>query len=326
MIIRPPIRPNQNNKIAPNRYFKLASAKNPDTDYIELNDLQGFLCTSFKTIGINRQLGFLAVENRQFVVENKPNFKKYNLTIEILSKYSEYEAKHRQLISFLDRNKICGLRLYYKPYKDVEKRWCYCDIESSVKVEKLQPVLLTLSQGSLWFGVEQKATTVYVENEIENLFAFQEDKDNDGYYSAKFGYEDLLEEYCISFFSNFETSAVIVNDSYNKIPLTMRVYGRCVNPILTLYKKDENEPIRQTQVFATISNDFYLEIVSSIDNNGVWLVNKSTGERRDYTELINNALGSPYFYVDNGEYSITVEDDGNNVCLTDIFYQGEYSE
>ena len=88
------------------RYLKLASAKNPDTDFIELNDFNGFLCTRFETLGISRKLEFLTIENRQFSVDNKPDFKKYRLTIEILTKYAEYEAKHRELIDFLARKKF----------------------------------------------------------------------------------------------------------------------------------------------------------------------------------------------------------------------------
>lgn len=306
------------------RYLKLASAKNPDTDFIELNDFNGFLCTSFQSIGISRKFEFLEIKNRQLTVDNKPNFKKYSLTIEILSKYSEYEQKHRELITFLDRNKKDGFRLYFKPNDGMETRYCLCDIETSTRPEKLQPVILTLAQNSLWFGEENKRTTAYIVKEEGNLFAF---KNDNGYYSASFSLdEDVPNYHCITFYSNIETQASIENKGYNEIPLNMKIYGPCVNPIVSLYRKNEVKPIRQLQVFANVNEGYYLEINSNVLENGVWYVNKKTQERKSYNELVNNKLGSPYLYIDNGEYYVVVEDDGHNVCIMDIFWKEEYSE
>ena len=56
------------------RYIKLSSVVNPDGDYIELNDLGGYFCTQFKTIGINRKYSFLQIQNRQFPVTNNIEF------------------------------------------------------------------------------------------------------------------------------------------------------------------------------------------------------------------------------------------------------------
>ena len=120
------------------RYLKITSATNPDNDFVLLNggyfdkngqkntsflSFTGFLCTQFQTLGISRELEFLTIENRNINVKNKPNFKKYSLTIEILSKYAEYEAKYQELITFLDRNKKNGFRLYYRPYDGIETRY-----------------------------------------------------------------------------------------------------------------------------------------------------------------------------------------------------------
>lgn len=310
------------------RYLKLASDKNPDNDYIELNDFNGFLCTSFQSIGISRKLEFLAIKNRQFVVSNKPNFKKYSLTVEILSKYSEYEAKHRELISFLDRNKKSGFRLYYRPYDGMDLRYCLCDIETSQKVEKLQPVLLTLSQGSLWFGEEKKETTSQKEEEKDNLFSFNEEEfDGEKYFSANFVLDEKINNYyCIEFYNGVVAETSIVNNSYNEIPLNIRIMGNCVNPVVSLFRKGENNPIKKVQIFANVDNNHYIEIKSGIAENGIWYVNNNTGAKIEYSELVNNFFGSPYIYIDNGEYIIKVEDDGKNVCLTDIFYQEEYNE
>lgn len=306
------------------RYLKLASAKNPYTDFIELNDLQGFLCTSFQTIGISRKLEFLAIKNRQFAVENKTNFKKYSLTIEILTKYSEYDAKHRQLITFLDRNKKDGFRLYYKPYEGMDLRYCLCDIESSQRPEKMQPVLIILSQNSLWLGEEKQAITAQVVEEDSNVFAFE---NIDGYYSAGFYEDESIEDYfCVEFFKGFAAEASIVNKGYNEIPLNVKIYGKCVYPTVLLFKKGEDEPIKKMQVFADVDEGYYLEVNANIRENGIWLVNNNTGHKIDYSELVNNELGSPYFYIDNGEYVVEVIDKANNACTTYVSYQEEYSE
>lgn len=307
------------------RYLKLASAKNPDTDFIELNDFNGFLCTSFQTLGISRKLDFLAVNNRQFTVENKTEFKKYRLTVEILTNYAAYEEKHRELVSFLDRNKKSGLRLYYRPYDGMELRYCLCDIETSAKTEKRQPILLTLAQNSLWLGEEQRISTS-AEEQSGNIFAFAEDAEVAGYYSAAFVLDDeVVDYYCISLYNGAAATAIIINNSYNEIPLNFRIYAPCVNPMVSLYRQGEASPIRQLKITANLEAGF-IDINANIDGSGVWYKNPETGVVQDYTELVNNELGSPYFYIDNGEYYITVTDENNNVCYCDTFYQEEYSE
>lgn len=328
MILRPPVRQTPVKKLKPNRYLKIASAKNPDTDFIELNDFNGFLCTSFQTVGISRKLEYLAIKNRQFAVDNKTNFKKYSLSIEILTKYSEYEAKHRELITFLDRNKKDGLRLYYRPYNGMDLRYCLCDIESSNRPEKMQPVTLTLSQGSLWLGEEKKEDTTQTQP-LGNFFAFTEDVSIEPYpvpyYGAKFLFVNTVNDYCISLYHNSEAKATITNNGYNDIPLKIRINGYCVNPIISLFKKGESKPIRETQIFATIAANYYLEINANILECGVWLVNNDTKEKVSYIDTVGSE-SSPYFYIENGEYYITVKDDANNSFVTNIFYQEEYSE
>ena len=309
------------------RYLKLASAKNPDTDFIELNDLNGYLCTSFQSLGISRKLEFLAIKNRQFVVDNKTNFKRYNLTIEILSKYRDYENKYRYLINFLDRNKKDGFRLYYRPYEGMDLRYCLCDIENSSKVEKMRPVSLVLVQESLWLGeLERKTTT---QKEIEgNLFAYDKDEDIDGYFASTFGLDASVGSsyYCVAFNKNIETEASITNDSYNEIPLNIILKGPCVNPTVSLFRTTDNELIRQLQVLGTINEGYYVEINSNILNNGVWYVNEETKEKIAYDDVINYEYGSPYFYIEHGDYFVKVVDEGNNVCEMDVFWQEEFSD
>jgi hypothetical protein len=306
------------------RYLKLASAKNPSTDFIELNDLQGFLCTSFSTIGINRQLDMMQIRNRQFAVDNQVAFKKYGLSIEILSKYSIYEDYHRKLLSFLDRNKKDGIRLYYRPYDGMDMRYCLCEIESSQKSEKMKPIVLTLAQCSLWLGETKNARTSYKEQK-GNLFAF--DDDGNGYYSVGFREDDVVKDYhCVSFFNNINTNASIVNNSYNEVPLLIRIYGKCFKPSIFLFKSNDEFATKEVKVNVAIEDGFYVEINSNIRDCGVWLVNENTKERIDLIEEVDHALGSPFIYIDNGEHFIQVKDDGNNTCVVDVFWNEEYNE
>lgn len=307
------------------RYLKIASANNPDTDFIELNDFNGFLCTSFQGLGISRKNEWVQIKNTNIAVDNTTEFNTYSLIIQILTKYSEYEARYRRLITFLDRNKKSGFRLYFKPYDNVDMRYCLCDITKTAKVEKLQPVTLTLKQKSMWFGEVQSVSTAQTETS-GNFFEFK--NDGNGYYSTGFYYDgDITNIYSISFSVGTETKAIITNNSYNEIPLNIKIYGKCVNPVISLYKKDESEPIRQLQIIASISDGYYVDIKSSILDNGVYYVNANTGEIiQDYSSLVNNELGSPFFYIDNGEYYVRVVDSGNNDTLCVITYQEEYSE
>lgn len=306
------------------KYLKLASSKNPNNDFIELNDFQGFLCTNFQTIGISRKLDFLEIKNQNFVVRSKPNFKKYILTIEILSKYSEYEAKHRQLITFLERNKQSGFRLYFEPYENMGKRYCLCDIESSVKIETMKPVTLNLIQSSLWFGEEKIYSTTYSVNEKENIFSFG--NDGNGYYSTGFYYDEDIEEYCIEFFNNIFTEAEIENNSYNEIPLNLKIFSPCVNPIISLYKKGENKVFKQVEIIANIDEGYYIEINSDVRNNGVWLVNKNTKEKIDYSETVNNSIGSPFIYIEHGNYIVKAGSKANDNYIVEISIREEYNE
>lgn len=321
MVLKPvrPVRP-----VKPNRYLKIASAKNPTNDFIELNDFKGFLCTGFQSLGISRKFDFLTIKNRQFVVDNKPSFKKYSLTIEILTKYSEYEQKYRELITFLDRNKKCGFRLYFKPYEGMEERYCLCSIESSSKIEKMQPVQIVLVQESMWFGAEKKAA---FSNKIaynENLFSFSAKKKN-GYHSASFGLDENIENYyCVSFFNNVSTEALITNNSYNEIPLKIKVYGPCNTPIISLFKKGESVPVKSATFYVNLQENTYLEINSKVFENSVKYVNHR-GVEFDYSNSVS-AESSPYFYVDNGEYVITISSSIEDAFEADIIYQEEYSE
>ena len=308
------------------RYLKIASDKNPITDFIELNDFNGFFCTQFQTLGVSRELNFLAIQNRNINVGNKHKFKKYSLTIEILTKYSLYEAKYNELITFIDRNKKNGFRLYYRPYDGMDLRYCLCDIESLTKINKMEPVTLTLTQNSLWLGQEKKYTTSQTEETQGNIFAFS-DSDISGYYSASFKLdENISNYYCLIFYNGITSKATITNNSYNEIPLNIRIYGECLNPELLIYEKNGNEPIRRLQIFAKVEKDYYIEINSDIINNGVWLVNNTTKERTDYTDLINYNYGSPYIYINHGDYEIKIQDEGQNQCLCDIFFQEECSD
>lgn len=314
------------------RYLKLASDKNPDTDYIELNDLNGFFCTSFRSIGIKRQFEFLTINNRRFSVDNKIEFKDYSLTIEILSKYSEYENKHRDFISFLDRNKKSGFRLYYRPYDGMQERYIMCDIKSSEKTEKRQPILITLSQNSLWLGDKRSVMTSQTEQQEGNLFAFTQrtvvndnESVNDDYYSVSFELDESIEDYCVVFYNGAKAIAEISNNCYNEIPLNIKIYGKCINPKVSLFRKNELSPIKELKIKASVDSEHYIEINANILENGVWLVNNN-GNKIDYSELIYNEYGSPYFYIDNGEYFVTVEDEGQNVCIAEFSWREEYSE
>ena len=186
------------------RFLKLANAKNPDNDYILLNGgffdkdgntvsnfvaFNGLLCTGFKNLGISRNLEFSSIKSRQFVVDEKFAFKKYELAIDFFSTYQEYESKYRQLIDFIDRNKKDGFRLYFRPHNERGIKNCLCCVEILSKNENRNPVTLSLVQCSLWFGEEKIAETSANDKAQEGTFYFS-NSDKDGYYSAKFAKDD----------------------------------------------------------------------------------------------------------------------------------------
>lgn len=310
------------------RYLKLASAENPFTDYIELNDFNGFLCTSLKTLGVSRSIETLQIENRQFATKNKTQFKKYSLTVNILTKYSEYDEYYYRLIDFLDRNKLGGFRLYHRPNKDREERYCLCDIETSAKDEKWQPITLTLSQSSLWFGEDKNVVTSQIIREEDNVTSFDERNDIDGYYGMAFCEDEVFDEYYdISFYYTGLLQANFENNSYNKIPLNFKVYGKASNPKIYLYNQENDELLHMSEIIEELTENEYIEINSHINENGIWKKHiNNRYEPLNITDLINLEYGSPYFYVDHGKYYVLVQDDNENACITYCIFNEEYSE
>lgn len=315
------------------RYLKIASDENPETDFIELNDFNGFFCTSLQTLGISRKHEFLTIQNRQFSVDNEPNFKTYRLVIEILTRYDEYEAKYRELISFFDRNKKAGFRLYYRSYDNEDLKYCLCEIENLEKIAKRQPISVTLIQTSLWLGELKYGIQIEQEEQStpNNLFTFNQ-KAISGYYSASFSADDEIQGYYTLRFENPKTTNLLVtNNCYNEIPLIIYLSIHGVNPMISLFKRGEEIPLKRTQIlvdFLHWSTPYAIEINSTIENAGVRLVNRNTGEvLADYSELVNNELGSPYFYVGNGEYVLTVTTDIADTPMgMEVQYQEEFNE
>ena len=91
-------------------------------------------------------------------------------------------------------------------------------------------------------------------------------------------------------------------------------------------RKGETKPIRQLEIKETINANQYIEINSNINENGVWLVDALTGKKEDYSNNIANEHGSPYWYIDNGEYYIEASDDNNNVFECVVLYNEEYND
>lgn len=306
------------------RYLKITSAENPNNDYIELNNFNGYLCTSFTTLGISRQYETLTIDNRQFSVDNKPKFKDYSLTVHILTKYSLWEQKYRELINFFDRNKKGGFRLYYRPYDDMDMRYILCDIKTSAKTEKMQPVTLTVSQNSLWIGKTKSSNLLSEEIIVNNSFEFKKDEIDD-IYCASFKQDNITEKYyCINFTEDYYENSKIVNECYEEIPLQIKIYGYCNNPHICLLSKNKTI-IKQIKINIVISENYYVFINSHINENGVWLVNKKTDEKTNISHLIYNEYGSPYWYIGKGTYYVKIVESYNKYNYI-VEFNEEYSE
>ena len=298
-------------------------------DVVSLTNFGGLLCTSFSALGVSRRLDFLPVQNKNVTVVNKPQFKSYNLTIEILANYSEWDRIYREFVNFLDRNKTKGFRLYYKPNEtpDSELRYCVCSIQQSAKIEKMKPITITVYQNSLWIGALKVENVAPQYSAQDNLFAFAEDPDVSGYFAAAFAEDpDISGYYCIPLFKGALSVGTITNNSYNDVPLTIRIYGACVNPVVLIYKHGEDTPFRQIRIFANVADGYYIEIEAGVLQNGVWYVSSNTGEKVDYGVFVDHSLGSPYVFIGNGEYDIRVQDNGNNDVNARIYFCEEYSE
>lgn len=326
------------------RYLKLASAKN-DNDYIDLNGgyfdskgdksnnftgFYGLLCTQFKTLGLSRKHETLQIENRQFTVNDKLQFKQYSLTIEILTSYSLYDNQYRQLISFFERNRKNGFRLYYKPNEAMTVRYCLCDIVELQKTEKRQPVTLTLQQNSLWLSTQKKAETQAETTYDINDYQFKErEKD---YYFIEFKEDDTIEKdyYCVSYVRDIAYLAQFEIDCYEEIPINFYIYPSAKNekgvverpinnPIIQIIDEN-NVTIKEFQIFDSY-DEGYIEINSNINDNGVFYVH-ADGTKDDISYKVNRILDSPYVYLSNGKYTLKISD--SDRCI--IFYNEEYNE
>lgn len=298
------------------RKIRLESITDP-REVIQLSDLtKDYFCTSLQTFGMKRELEFFAIKNRRQAVSNNPSFKRIVLRIEILSSYNLYEEKYRNLARFLDKHKRNGIRLYYQADTNEPEMYTICDIEEVSKTDKRMPVTLTLQQNSLW--LISKEEKVSKQEQSGNVFAFS--NDGYGFYSAGFKQDS---DYSISFYST-SSKAEITNNSYEKVPLIIRITSECTNP--TIFIRDVNGKNYKTiKINASVASNEYLEINSNVFESQIYLYNEATGFKTDLSGKVDYSYGSPFAMIGNGIYTVEVTDENQTNCEATIWWQEEYN-
>lgn len=305
------------------------------TESVVLNDFNGFLATSPTGLGIYRTSEYITIGNQRAKTNNRQLFQKITLNVMILGERSTWETKYANLRDFISRNLKNGFRLYYTPQE--QTRYIKCDILIADKTEKDRanlPIKLEIQPLSLWLD-DVQVESVRKEITGENLFEFNENEDlTDDYdrpwYSANFEQiEDLTDDYtrdiyAISFGSIASQSAVLNNTGTENTPLVIRIYGRAINPYITL-RKYGKDLVEQTVSFngLTIESGYYLEISSEPTDTHIELVDMETGERFDresYADIDSNI----YMELPTGMWNIEVtEESGEEECYTQIFFANQ---
>lgn len=297
------------------------------TERIELNDFDGYIMTSPTGFGVYRTSEYITVGNQRITSSNKPTFQKITFNVLIEGARSTWEEKYAQLRDFISRNIRNGFRLYYTPHE--ETRYIKCDINILDKTEKDRanlPVKLEIQPLSLWLTDVQK-DTIQQTASTGNLFAFKLNSYDE--YSASFSEaEDMEDEYsrqvyAIAFGSGGVQIATLNNTGAETTPMRIRVYGRAVNPLISLKKYGSGQVVQYIKFNnLTIEDGYYLEINSDPANTYIELVNQSTGERfdrEDYADIESNM----YIVLPRGNFILSVTDEAET-GKADAFFANQY--
>lgn len=304
------------------------------TESVVLNDFNGFLATSPTGLGVYRTSEYIVVGNQRIQTNNRQTFQKITINVMILGERSTWETKYATLRNFISRNLKGGFRLYYTPQETT--RYIKCDITMADKTEKDRanlPIKLEIQPLSLWLD-DVQVESVRKEITGENLFEFKlndnltDDYDRD-WYSAKFEeIEELTIEgrdvYAISFGSIASQSTILNNTGAETTPLLIRIFGRAINPFITL-KRAESDLAEQQVSFSglTIESGYYLEINSEATDTHIELVNIATGERFD-RESFADIDSNIYMELPMGKWEIEItEESGENECYAQIFFANQ---
>ena len=315
-------------------YRKFTITNESRTESIELNDFYGYLATSPTGLGIYRENEYITVGNQRLTTNNRQAFQKITMTISILGERKNWEQKYAQLRDFIGRNLKQGFRLYYTPHEVT--RYIKCDILMADKTEKDTgnlPIKLEIQPLSLWLD-DVQVETVKKEVADENMFEFKANEDlTDEYgrpwYSANFEYiEDFQIDgynvYGISFGAITSQITKLNNTGTENTPLVIQVFGRAINPYITLTNAKNNETYQSVSFSnLTIPTGYYLEISSDTADTHIELVNMQTQERFDaeeYADIDSNM----YIELPTGEWNIEVtEESGEDESYTKIFFANQ---
>lgn len=152
---------------------------------------------------------------------------------------------------------------------------------------------------------------IYYGNQDNHVVGFLEDEIGSGVY-----------QYDVAFVSAASIYNNIKNDGDTEIPLKIRVYGPCTNPVITLFDKSNNV-VQSSKVVGDIPATAYLEINSDAEDTGVWAVNKSTGVRTNMMSSIDQTT-NVFITLPIGEYVISAVDANNDPVPTTVFFANEY--
>lgn len=308
---------------------------------IDLNDFNGYLATAPSGLGIYRVAEYITVGNQRVQTNNRSAFQKITLVVQILGARSTWEQKYATLRDFISVNLKKGFRLYY--ITETGTRYIKCDINMADKTEKDYanlPIKLEIQPNSLWLA-DVQATSVQQTIASGNLFEFSEKEINE-YYAQFVLIDGLREEYPHPYTdvdveeaphpyyaTMFGTGALqyadLVNVGGEETPLLIRLFGRAVNPYITLKDKTTGEVVQAVKFNDLIVPEgYYLELNSSADDTHIHLVNQQTGEHFDreaWADLDTNV----YIYLPQGMYTIEVSDESEtNTCYATIKFANQY--
>lgn len=303
------------------------------TESIALNDFNGFLATTPTGLGIYRESEYINIGNQRVATNNMQEFRKITLNVTILGERLTWEQKYANLRDFISRNLKNGFRLYYTPQD--QTRYIKCDILIADKGEKDRgnlPIKLEIQPLTLWLD-DVQVESVRKEVEGENLFEFKLNENlTDDYgrpwYSANFEPMNYVIEdrdvYAISFGSIASQLTTLNNTGTETTPLLIRIYGRAINPYITL-RRYGSDLVEQSISFSglTIESGYYLEVNSDPTDTHIELVDMATGERFDrasFADIDTNI----YIQLPTGKWTIEItEESGEEECYAQIFFANQ---
>lgn len=295
---------------------------------IDLTDFDKYLLTLPNGLGLAYKNSYITLGSQRIRVKQERQYENFTGTIEVCGRTrDEWEKNYDYLRDFIASNLKSGIKLYYSN-RENQERYLPCDIKLLSKTEKSSYCILVGVQfepKGLWKNDVEVATRTTTMEIGRNAIAFMRDSNFDVSdefgYNYGFIYDEGTDQHCIYYMSGEVSSATLINNADSETPLSITIYGECVNPFIVLEDTNGNE-IQACQVYVTLYQGDKITLNSDPANLGITLV-RSTGNTSNITTSVDTSLNS-FLTLPVGTYRLRITEENTRKINGNIKYSLQY--